>query len=359
MNEKKEFIKVGADRPFVFNRQLRYDRQKNYDINDYETVPFSFDYAGNLDIYKNFNFSIFIDDYCNADCKFCVAQLRYEHRNLIYKKEKLEYDDYIKQLEFVLKTIRPLNPSISITGGEPTISPKLIDVLKLVDKYGFRKRTITTNGSHLLDMAYGRTVLENLIKYGWQHLNISRTSTDDKLNQEIMRYNSHEGYCDNEMLKEILRVTNGSTLAHRISCLLLQDSVNSVEKIKDFVEFYCGLGANNFIFRQLMDYSHDAVNVEKMHYCESNKVDLNDIWEDFEKYPEFVPFLNILGYYYYVEIYKYKNMATVAGESADMKVQYKEFEAHPNTIYEMVFHPNGNLCGSWVDKDKILIPWEK
>lgn len=353
MSDNKH-IKVGSEREVSFNPALRYERQKNYNIGDYETVPFEFEKAGQKEVYKNFNLSIFIDDYCNADCKFCVAQLRYEHRSLLYKKDKLPDSEYLARLEKVLTEIRPLNPSISITGGEPSLSKKLLPVLEIVDELGFRKRTITTNGSHLLDNINGNTVIENLIKYHWDHLNISRTSPSDKLNQEIMRYNCSEGYCDNNMLKTILDISNNSSLKHRLSCLLLQDSVNSVDKIKEFVDYYIGLGANNFIFRELMDYDATAVNQEKIDYCVSNKVKLNDIWKDFEKYPELEPYMNILGYYYYVEIYKYKN-ATIASESADLNQQSKEFAAHPDTIYEMVFHPNGNLCGSWIDKEKILM----
>jgi len=30
---------------------------------------------------------------------------------------------------------------------------------------------------------------------------------------------------------------------------------------------------------------------------------------------------------------------------------------HPNRVYEAVFHPNGNLCASWIDKERILDPY--
>lgn len=41
---------------------------------------------------------------------------------------------------------------------------------------------------------------------------------------------------------------------------------------------------------------------------------------------------------------------------------YKDIFSHPITgcyehqdrVYEMVFHPNGNLCASWVDSERIL-----
>lgn len=346
--------KVGIEREIVFDKSLRYKRQADYDINEYETIDANFKDAGNKKVYKNFNFSIFIDDVCNANCKFCVAQLRYEHRSLVFKKGCIKNKkEYLRRLEEILKIVRPLNPSVSITGGEPTISPILTDVLKLVDKYNFRKRTITTNGSGLFNLQDGDTILNNLIKYNWNHLNISRTSYDDELNKKIMRYDLEKEYCSMNDLKKILDVVNKSKLEHRISCLLLKESVNSVKEIKKYVDELSKIGANNFIFRELMDYDHKAVNKEKIEYCDANKIKLNDIWEDFEKYPELKPYLNIVGYYYYVEIYKYMN-CTIASESANLNQQYVEKEKNPDMVYEMVFHTNGNLCGGWIDNEEIL-----
>ena len=351
-------IRVGEEREIKFDKNLRYERQENYNITEYDSIPAEFKDAGKKNVYKNFNFSIFVDDYCNADCKFCVAQLRYSQKKLMYCKKHIEDNDlYLKRLDEILKIVRPLNPSISITGGEPTLSPIITDILKLIDKYDFRKRTITTNGSGLLNIQDNDTILNNLIKYKWNHLNISRASYDDKLNREIMRFNTEKEYCTMDMINDILKIANNSQLHHRISCLLLKESINSVEEIKKYIDFYQNLGANNFIFRELMDYDHTAVNKEKIEYCDKNKIKLNEIWEDFEKFPEFKPYLNILGYYYYVEIYKYKN-CTVASESANLNQQYIEKEKHPDMVYEMIFHNNGNLCGSWIDNEEILDKYE-
>lgn len=353
-------IKVGSEREIKFDESLREKRKLaketgcfDYNISNYELIPFNFQ-TGEKQVYKNLNFSIFIDDYCNADCKFCVAQLRYEHKKALYQKEHIkDVDKYLNRLNEVLKIIRPLNPSVSITGGEPTLSPILTEVLKLVDSYNFRKRTITTNGSGLLNIQDNDIILNNLIKYNWNHLNISRASYNDDLNREIMRYNIEKEYCTMDMMKEILTITNNSNLHHRLSCLLLKESVNSVEEMKKYVDFYNQLGANNFIFRELMDYDKTAVNLEKMTYCDNNKIKLYDIWNQFSSYPEFIPYLNILGYYYYVEIYKYLGN-TIASESADLNIQNREKTKNPNVVYEMVFHPNGNLCGSWIDNEEIL-----
>ena len=346
-------IKVGTEREIKFDEKLRYDRQKDYDITNYESIPYEFQ-SGKRDVYKNFNFSIFIDDYCNADCKFCVAQLRYEHKGKMYcKKHIQDTDEYLKRLEKVLDIVRPLNPSVSITGGEPTLSPILTDVVKMVDERNFRKRTITSNGSGLFNIQDGDMIINNLIKYNFDHLNISRTHYDDAKNREIMRFAAEKEYCTMEMMKEIFRITNESTLHHRLSCLLLKEGINSVAEMEKYIQFYQDMGCNNFIFRELMDYDKTAVNIEKMNYCMANKIKLNEIWEDFSKFPDFERYLNILGYYYYVEIYKYKG-ATVASESADLNQCYKQRKETPNMVYEMVFHNNGNLCGSWIDSEDIL-----
>lgn len=352
-------IKVGQEREIRFDKALREKRNEikqnggtDWDLSNYETIDFEFQ-TGKKKVYKNFNFSIFVDDYCNADCRFCVAQLRYQNKNKMYEKEHLSDDAYLKRLDYVLQMIRPLNPSISLTGGEPTLSPLFLDIVHLVDKYGFRKRTITTNGSALLNTVQNDTILQHLINNHFDYLNISRASCFDDENKRIMRYNIEKEYCTNEMLRDILSVANNSSLKHRLSCLLLKESVNSVEKMKEYIDTYMTLGADNFIFRELMDYDKTAINTEKMQYCDENKIKLYEIWHEFEKYKEFEPYLNLLGYYYYVEIYKYKG-ATVASESADLNIQTREQAKHTDTVYEMVFHNNGNLCGSWIDTEQIL-----
>lgn len=128
-------IKVGKDREIEFNQELRDNRDKvkravregipftDFNIEDYDLVPYEFE-TGKRRVYKNFNLSIFLNTECNADCKFCIAQIRYQHKNAFYQKEHMKDSDaYLKRLEYLLKLVRPLNPTISLTGGEPTLNP--------------------------------------------------------------------------------------------------------------------------------------------------------------------------------------------------------------------------------------------
>ena len=89
-----------------------------------------------------------------------------------------------------------------------------------------------------------------------------------------------------------------------------------------------------------------------------NKVFLNDIWKELDKDDRFKAIHQVLGYYYYVEVYKYKGIDCVS-ESADLTKLYQEKAKAPGTVFEMVLHPNGNLNGSWVDREDILLKYRK
>lgn len=370
MSEK---IKVGKEREIKFNRDLRYINKNSYDINDYELVGFNFPEVGWKKVYKNFNLSIMTTEACDRSCNFCVAQLRYEQRSKIYEKPFIRNrEEYIKRLNYILDLLKPLNPSVSITGGEPTISSFFLDIIDVLNKHQIRKKTITTNGRYLLakfissEKYYKDYIIDVLIKNNFDHINISRAHFDDEINRELMPFNQNVNekmlslinpyFNKNEMLVEVAKILKGTNLKPRLSCVLLKDGINSVEDIIKYIDFYSNLGFDNFIFRELMGFDKHAVNVKMKKFCEENKVYLNDIWEEIErepKYKDFEPILNLLGYYYYVEVYKYKNN-TIASERADLNQQYVEKDSHNDIIYEMVFHPNGVLSGSWIETEDVL-----
>ncbi len=96
----------------------------------------------------------------------------------------------------------------------------------------------------------------------------------------------------------------------------------------------------------------DFVTPKQRKYTEENFVSLQDIYsqigDDFQLYKE------IHGYYYTVKIFK-NGGNNIATEYADLAVSYSENKEHENLVYEMVFHPNGNLTKNWQDNQNILI----
>ncbi|MBB1570240.1 radical SAM protein [Arachnia rubra] len=348
--------KTGSHREAVYEEGLRSARQDRYDVREYEAVPWVFKDGGERNVYKNFNLSVFVDELCNADCPFCVSLLRYEHKSLIYAKQKISSDaEYEKRLYEVLEAIRPLNPSVSVTGGEPTILPRTYIIAKALRELGFRKKTITSNGSGLFRPVGGHreAPIDALLEAGFDHLNISRAHWDDAENARIMRYKRTVSDTSLAHLARILSYLEGERLAPRISCILLREGVGTVGTMKTYLDVLREVGARNFIFRELMDYDRNAVNLPMMRYMDENKVRLNDLWGEIDDDASFRRVLNILGYYYYVEVYRYRD-CTVASESADLSRQYTEKDDNPDMVYEMVLHENGNLCGSWIETEDIL-----
>src|SRR5690349_5271483 len=82
------------------------------------------DFGGmRLPVYTNANLSIYSGQRCNARCPFCVEELRPAARGGELDLQKtVEPDDarYFGALEKALDVLKPLNPSVSITGGEPS-----------------------------------------------------------------------------------------------------------------------------------------------------------------------------------------------------------------------------------------------
>jgi len=62
-----------------------------------------------------------------------------------------------------------------------------------------------------------------------------------------------------------------------------------------------------------------------------------------------------MGYYYYVEVWRYCDVAVVF-EEADLGHLEDVKRSDPQTIHELVFHPNGTLASTWQPWDGILGP---
>lgn len=338
-------------------QNIREKRQECFNVDEYIFNDFDFE-GKNRRVYSNVNLSIFTDDYCNANCKFCVAQLRFESKGQMYKKSRIASDnEYFDRLDSVLERLKPLNPSISITGGEPTKSHRLIPILQIIEKHGYRKRTLTTNGSGLFDIVDGKPVIQHITENHFQHLNISKAHFDEEINKNIMQYET--GYCSNEDIARIAMFAKANNLRPRMSCLLLKDGIKDIDGIKKSLDFYQNLGIDNIIFRETMDYDEKSMsNHIKMEYLKNNKIYLNDIWKHIDKDSSFKFTKQILGYYYYVEVYKYK-MVDMVSESANLVKLYEQKKIASDVVFEMIFHPNGKLNGSWVDNEDILFDYKK
>lgn len=324
---------------FSRDRLLDYDV---FDPADYQWMPF-----GNYALYRNFNFTIFLDDVCNADCKFCIEQIKTANNGRINKIGKIgDPAEYLRRLDEILGKIRPYNPSVSVTGGEPLLSPCFRDALRILARHRFRKVIITTNGTNIEQYA------DDIIAAGISHVNFSRPSYDADVCQRIMRF--RDRMPSFAVLESAIAKLEAGGVRTRFNCIVSREGIGSLPEMRKYLAFVRSTGCRHVVFRELMSFNEqECRNAEKAAYAAENRVLMNDLWAEIEQDSAFIPFSNIRGHYYYIEIYKYQDM-TVVSERANLKFLEKYRRENLHYIYETVFHPNGNLCAGWNETEDIL-----
>lgn len=273
--------------------------------------------------YKYFSdaqISLYITKKCNANCPFCMN--KYEKRCLLAKE--INDDAYYKALNFYLDFFKDIKPWVTITGGEPTNSNRLIPTLKLIKEKGFKIRTFSTNGSHLLAKVGNKTILQYMLENNvLNNMNLSRMAIDDDVNSNLMNIKKEDS--NNDKLHKIAMFANTNDIELRISCNLLKQGVNNLYTILEFKDFYNKLGFKTIMFRELIPLSYD-----KDYY-----VNIDSIFKEIEKNEEFKLIKTMDGLYYVVKVYKYQNYLVKC---------YKEKEnVDKNIIREFVIYPDGKL----------------
>lgn len=310
-------------------------------------------------IYANANLSIYSAQPCNARCAFCVEELRPASRGVALDVQKTIEDDdtrYFAAMQAVLEALRPLNPSVSVTGGEPSQDarlPRILRTLRAADGQGARKRTVTTNGSGLLDMREGRPLIDWIADTGVAHLNISRAHWDDRVNAKLMRYRDSP---DETAVRAIVaRARRGGTRV-RLSCVLVANAVDDATDVMAYLDFAARVGVDNVIFRQLMltDPSTTQENFVTR-FSDRRRVAMTPLLAELARRADFTFQRQVMGYYYYVEVWRYRDIDVVF-EGADLAQLERAKRNMPGVIQELIFHPNARLASTWQPWDGILGP---
>lgn len=175
------------------------------------------------------NFSVIVPGPCNAACPFCF----WKERNGTTTKK-----DYLKSLTDTLGMLPQEFRQCSITGGEPTASNYLEDILPLV-RSRFGKVVLSSNGFGVLDT-------QNWLFDSINHLNISRHHWQDKTNYNKFGTTSVPS---TKGLKTICEVANEKGVDVTLNCVLPADFADL-----NWIELYLihakDVGANAVCFRK-------------------------------------------------------------------------------------------------------------
>jgi cyclic pyranopterin phosphate synthase len=309
-----------------------------------------------VSVYANANFSVYSAQVCNARCRFCVEELRPASRGrALVQQRMIEEDDerYFAALERSLEVLRPLGPTISITGGEPSKDPRLPRILELCAKFPSKRRSLTTNGSGLLDVRDGARLIDHIVAGGVEHLNISRAHPDHERNARLMVF--HEGLAL-EQLREVVDTARAGGCRVRLSCVLVERAIDSLAGIRAYLEFAESLGVDNVIFRQLMHVDRESVAENfVVAFSDRRRTRLEPILDQLGEQPDFAFQKQIVGYYYYVEVWRHRGIDVVF-EEADLAQLERTKQSMPGVVHELIFHPNARLASTWQPWDGVLGP---
>lgn len=117
------------------------------------------------------NLTVVLPGPCNAKCNFCLS-----------KNEPKVDKDYLVNLRAAINLVPKEIDQVSISGGEPTLSPMMAATLRML-KRRFKKVVLTTNGAKLIARL-------DTIKAYVTHVNLSRHSADLSRNQDIFNTKS-------------------------------------------------------------------------------------------------------------------------------------------------------------------------
>jgi len=240
---------------------------------------------------NNPNLSVILPVACNAKCEFC------------YWKKQKGLD--LARFEFVANSLdKGLFKQCSITGGEPTMLPNLIGYL-VAAKNRFEKVVLNTNG-HKLTLDHVKAV---------DHVNISRHHYLDSENKKVFKTKRVPTV---EKLKELCEFGNVT-----LNCFLPSNFTDK-KFISDYIIFAKELGAK-VAFRKYYE------NLDILTEVDTDKT---------------------LVHSHNCGACLHRSHL-INGVEVVFKYSVKETFEHVDGVYELVLHPNGDLCFDWEGKNKL------
>jgi len=180
------------------------------------------------------NLDINLGKVCNNDCMFCMSK----HPGLkprFVSKELIKKD--ISSSEGFSK--------VTFLGGEPTIYPDLVELVKFSRANGFDNVHIISNGRRFADMKY----LRRIIDAGTTDVSVSIHSHDEKTENRLTQTN---GFSEKIMGLENLRKLNVRTYINMVVNTL------NFKKLEESISFFRELGVTHFRLNSMMPDSGNA-----------------------------------------------------------------------------------------------------
>lgn len=258
-----------------------------------------------MKIRENPNVSIVLPGPCNGKCSFCF-----------WDGEKERPNDYHQVLKRTLDKLPEQFQQLSITGGEPTMSPCFDTVLELIERKRWKKVVLTTNSTFLSGKI---PLLEGKV----DHVNISRHHHEHKINNLIFGWGPNF-VTSTSALNNTCNQINKLGIDVTFSCVLTEH-LQDKQDVLDYIKAAKLAGASGVYFRHQIGNSLSKPKIEKE--FEQHKV----IRESF------CPVCR-------------SSTQIINGMYTTWKASAKEPSNDSNEVYEVVIQPNGIATIDWEGK---------
>lgn len=250
----------------------------------------------------NPNLSLVVPGGCNAKCDFCF-----------WKKSK-PCNNYLEKLNNILEGLPSQFYQLSITGGEPTLSPYLESIINIINRDIFTHTVLTTNGAKILDFV---PKLEGKI----DHINISRHHFDDNINDSIFK----SKMLTTEELKNVTNELNKIGIDVTFSAVL-NEKLSTKEDTDKYIQFAKECGASQVFFR-------------KPH----GNLEPTEVEKAYENYK---------SNEYSCPVCRTK-VQKIDGINVSWKASLEEPSKELGTIYELIVNENAEVTKDWEGKLKV------
>ncbi|MFH1210902.1 MAG: radical SAM protein [archaeon] len=250
------------------------------------------------------NYSIVVPGRCNAACNFCFWD-----RNVDLSPM------YLPNLRESLGNMPPQFHQISITGGEPTLSHLLADVLTTIDTDKYNHVVFTTNGKNILPFA------DYLQRLG-AHINISRHAIGDERNATIFKSDSVPKAKDLEKICEELNNRGIDVTFNAV----LAGGIKTKNDVLDYIKFAKDSGASAVCFRK----RHGTLTPTPLERG----------------------FDQIQSREYKCPVCRSKTQI-IKGMKTIWKASVEEPSVNLGMVYEVIYHPDGRLTEDWAGKKEV------
>lgn len=261
-------------------------------------------------LYRRLNVQLMVTKKCPFDCPFCIEKINAvgkEDRNETLQKENLK-----KLLEQLI--VQEIAPTVSITGGEPTIfCDYVMDIKNMLDEMGV---VCNINTAGVLN-----SQTKDLFQK-FERVNLSVHSHDKEENNRIFGLLRRDYW-------------NDSSLEHATIQSVVQDA--DMGRLKDFLDSF---KQKRFSVR----FPSETATVDSIEW--------RDLFRSIETDDDFKFIQQKIGDYYWYEEYMYKNEKLVRFSFSSMrqleyyknKFQYQE----SHLTRACIVLPDGQIRFDWI-----------